>query len=684
MIGAMAALAVVVVMAVVPWACTAGKERDDVKSQLVGVWKEYSNPRRTVFKADGRFEHRVGGGSGHVLMMEGTWRVVDGEKVELTIEANHMKPNQADSRNAEVGAKYEWPIKTLTATTLELGPFSYLRETPGKEAGTFFMAGEVNRPGAYAIEAGGTLTLKQGLAAAGWVLNKEKEQVVRVWRRDEKDRISVLEWKLAEILAGEEKVVVNDVVIVMEAGMLGKVQPGAKEIIQATQQGNGEVYVMGKVARPGVYAVLSFREYTVLQMVVSANLALEDEEIEHATVELTRRVGEAQTETVAIKLARLLDGSEADRFVQRNDMLNVLTRADLAAKAAKASEKPQLAIIEAPEAGEPGEFYMMGDVKRPGVYQLSEGRRVTVKQAVAAAGGWEEGGDKPAIAELIRREERLKLDISKIFDGDEADRFLQRNDILNVKITATTPEAWMKTKGGNINEINAKIGEFGETLMHHAAKEGRVDVLAWLKERGASVNAKGEFGETPMHRAAAEGQVEVMKWLEEQGAEVNVKDKGDSTPMHSAALRGRVEAMKWLKEQGVDANAKESGGRTPMHFAALNSYLDAMKWLREQGADVNVNSQVEGTPMHMAARTLQRHVEAMQWLKEQGADVNAKDKMMGRTPMHIAAQAGKIEAMQWLKEQGADINAKDNRGDTPLSLADTDEAKAWLRANGVE
>jgi len=39
------------------------------------------------------------------------------------------------------------------------------------------------------------------------------------------------------------------------------------------------------------------------------------------------------------------------------------------------------------------------------------------------------------------------------------------------------PEAWVKAAGGNVNEINTKINEDGEALVHLAAKEGRVDVL---------------------------------------------------------------------------------------------------------------------------------------------------------------------------------------------------------------
>ncbi|MCL2646150.1 MAG: SLBB domain-containing protein [Phycisphaerales bacterium] len=440
LIGAMVALMVLVVMAVVPWACTMEKEEKDVKSQLVGVWKERSQPPRTVLKADGHFEHKFGL---HTLMAEGTWRVVDGKKIEFTIEANYLKPYQTDRRCAKVGTKYELPIQTLTSTELELGPFSYVRETPGKEGGDVFVMGEMERPGVYYKEAGTTLTLKQVLSSTGLTLNEKKEQMVRVWRRDEKDQASAMEWKLAEVLSEKEKdrtVATNDLIIVAEAGTLGKVKKGAVGIVKAAQQGEGEVYVMGKVTRPGVYNVPGFQEATVLQMLVGAGLSLED--IKHATVGLTRRVGEAQEEVIKLDLAKLFDGTEADRFVQRDDLLSVTEGAAID-KVSKANPNAKLAIIAAPKAGEPGEFYIMGKVNRPGSYVKPD--RITVRQAVAAAGLSPEDA-KHATVQLIRRvreaqEEIITIDLAKVFDGDEADRFLQSGDVLNVRVNAATPPA---------------------------------------------------------------------------------------------------------------------------------------------------------------------------------------------------------------------------------------------------
>jgi polysaccharide export outer membrane protein len=118
---------------------------------------------------------------------------------------------------------------------------------------------------------------------------------------------------------------------------------------------------------------------------------------------------------IAINLRELLDGDPRMNVIIRdNDIVRVPT-------------------VEA------GEFYIMGEVTRPGVYSLT-GRRLTVKMAMAAAGNlgplaW------PENSILIRRigenqEQIIPIDIEKIFTGEESDLFLKGNDVIAVGTNA--------------------------------------------------------------------------------------------------------------------------------------------------------------------------------------------------------------------------------------------------------
>jgi polysaccharide export outer membrane protein len=93
-------------------------------------------------------------------------------------------------------------------------------------------------------------------------------------------------------------------------------------------------------------------------------------------------------------------------------------------------------------AGDIGQYYLMGHVNRPGVYSLT-GQRITVKQAVAAAGGldalaW------PDRVEVIRRiggdrETTIPVNLDRIFNGLDPDFFLKPDDIVNVGTHAVAP-----------------------------------------------------------------------------------------------------------------------------------------------------------------------------------------------------------------------------------------------------
>lgn len=98
-------------------------------------------------------------------------------------------------------------------------------------------------------------------------------------------------------------------------------------------------------------------------------------------------------------------------------------------------------IVNVP-VGTFGEYYITGHISRPGAYTLT-GRDITVKEAVASAGGfsvlaW------PSRCELIRRlagdqEEIRSINLDKIFSGQEPDFYLRPNDIINVGTTAVAP-----------------------------------------------------------------------------------------------------------------------------------------------------------------------------------------------------------------------------------------------------
>ncbi len=82
-----------------------------------------------------------------------------------------------------------------------------------------------------------------------------------------------------------------------------------------------------------------------------------------------------------------------------------------------------------------GDFYMVGQIARPGVYSLT-GRKITLLQAVAAAGGLTAVA-VPWRTEVVRRiseeeAEIIYVDLAKVARGDVPDFYLQPEDIIRV------------------------------------------------------------------------------------------------------------------------------------------------------------------------------------------------------------------------------------------------------------
>lgn len=99
--------------------------------------------------------------------------------------------------------------------------------------------------------------------------------------------------------------------------------------------------------------------------------------------------------------------------------------------------------------------------------------------------------------------------------------------------------------------------------------------------------------------------------------------------------------------------------QTKQH-SALSMWFEDNKMLLEQ------RGQREESPLHLAAE--QGRLDVVMSLVEQGAHIEAKNKYQW-TALHCAAYRGHLEVVQWLVKQGADIEAKNKDQRTALHCA---------------
>lgn len=81
-----------------------------------------------------------------------------------------------------------------------------------------------------------------------------------------------------------------------------------------------------------------------------------------------------------------------------------------------------------------------------------------------------------------------------------------------------------------------------------------------------NVNRTLANGRTALHIAADCGHKELMEYLIDEGAEVNAVDKHGITPLISACGEGHIACVKLLLEKGADKNQKGPDGVLPVDY----------------------------------------------------------------------------------------------------------------------
>ncbi|MFC1781558.1 ankyrin repeat domain-containing protein [Planctomycetota bacterium] len=140
----------------------------------------------------------------------------------------------------------------------------------------------------------------------------------------------------------------------------------------------------------------------------------------------------------------------------------------------------------------------------------------------------------------------------------------------------------------NPNQINVQDAQDFAPL-HLASGKGHIEIVEFLLNHGADIEAEILNGETPLMlaaRYAGDGKYETIKTLLEHGAKVNHKDNGDRTALHQAAMYSGKEVINLLISYSADVNARDRHQSTPLHQAAMLSNIEAAKALVEHGADI--------------------------------------------------------------------------------------------------
>ena len=194
--------------------------------------------------------------------------------------------------------------------------------------------------------------------------------------------------------------------------------------------------------------------------------------------------------------------------------------------------------------------------------------------------------------------------------------------------------------GAHANHRAAAVERWYHTALHTAVERGQRDMVIFLLDSGADVEARSMSG-TPLHLAASGKDPHMVKLLLDRGADIHARwgEYSQNTPLHEAcgprpgSCDDKTISPEWremvevLLSRGADPNAASQDGQTPLHVALRWDLYDLVPLLLKHGADVNRKDDQGVTPLRMARRW-----GTPRWVARMLQEHAAKGQRAGKLP----------------------------------------------------
>ena len=186
----------------------------------------------------------------------------------------------------------------------------------------------------------------------------------------------------------------------------------------------------------------------------------------------------------------------------------------------------------------------------------------------------------------------------------------------------------------------------------------------------SKLDGRSQGGFTMLHHAAKENKLEIIEFLINSGCDINAGDNEEQTPLHKAALFGNMESVQSLLERGADVDKVDNNGQTPLHIAIISGGDTKVVKALITKANLGIKRDDGQNALHLAIRY--HKVDCIDLIlgHRQAPEVITGTCNRGYTPLHLAVSLGHLDTIErLLKNQNPDIFKTTNQGRTLLHLA---------------
>jgi len=215
-----------------------------------------------------------------------------------------------------------------------------------------------------------------------------------------------------------------------------------------------------------------------------------------------------------------------------------------------------------------------------------------------------------------------------------------------------------------------KSDQRGYSPIHYSAAAGQTLVTTWLlQELAVNPNSRDKLGNTPLHHAVKQGKLEDVMILCQQQANPNAQNNEAVSPLHIAALEGHQEIVRVLLQFGAKTETQLLDGSTALHIATSLGFKEIMNTLLQSGAFVNAKDEEGDTPLFWAIRSNDSTLTRM--LLNAGASVRCVNDDLENV-VHLASYFCSPEIVQLLlnrftgRQRTSGVDRPDGVGLTPL------------------